>query len=476
MTESWGALLAALTVLAILIACRAPVALALFGAGGVGLLLTTPLSALAGAMSRTPYDTTASYALVIIPLFIAMGVFARHGSLATNTFYFARRWLGNVPGGLPIATVLACGLFAAVSGSSVATVAALGPLTVKEMTTAGYSKTFSAGVVGASGTLGILIPPSIVLVMFGIVANVSIGDLFLAGIIPGALTIVVYSVAILMISGRLRETIDEADRPRQHDKVLAHASVGSIGHADSNRSKPIGSSTAEADRETPHKTITFAHYSALAKIVSLFLVVIGGLYTGLFTINESAAAGAGLALVFFILDLRSKHSARWRTIKDAFVETVNTNAMIFFLLIGAGLFSYFLVSSGIPAQLTTLATSAGIGTSALVVAALVLCIILGMFLDSLSIILIITPLVLPLLMAGDVDLVWFGILLVKAIEIGLITPPLGLNAFVLAGAIPGLSVQQAFKGVLYFLPLELATIVILFLVPELVTFLPGGMN
>lgn len=431
----------------VLLAGRVPVAITLLTTGAIGLWHMQGFGVASTTIAREPFETASSYSFVILPMFIAMGVMARRGGLAADGFALAARFTRRLPGGLAIAAVVACAGFAAVSGSSVVTIATLGPIATREMRRHGYDIVVAAGVVGAAGTLGVLIPPSIVLVLYGILTGESIGLLLLAGLIPGILSAVLYSLALGIRAVR---------QPHL---------MGGGPH----------SSEAEADRATV-KEISKENINVfnIVKLMTLFIVVMGGIYAGLATPTEAAALGAALALIYYIVDLfRMRRGSRASDIRSAFGESARTTGMSLFLLIGGALFTYALVMARVPSNFAEWVGNLELSPYIVAVIILLGFIILGMFIDGLSILLIAVPLTYPAMMELGFDGIWFGIIVVKAIEIGLITPPFGLNAFVVAGTTRGLTVAQAFKGVLWFLPLEILTIVMLFFVPEIATFLPS---
>lgn len=480
------------SLLVALLLVRVPVAFSLLASGVVGIYLVQGMNPAQSVMARMPYDTVSSFTMIIIPLFVALGVMASRGRLAVDGFAAAARLTHRLPGGLGIASVMACAAFAAVSGSSAATVVALGPTAVKEMIRHGYDKTVAAGVVGAAGTLGILIPPSVALVLYGILTRESISALLLAGIVPGLLSALAFAVAVLIrakvqphLFGR-RVVADQDDAqatisvPAEQEFVGATAGqIGAHTAADSATDPHVGS-TARADGSVvaadlpPSQSLQDFRISSLVRLAALFGVIMGGIYLGIATVTEAAALGALLALVFYIFDLFDlPRGTRAEQAKETFAESVRLTGMTMALLIGGAVFSYFLVIAGVPAAFGDWVVT--LSAPAVVIAALIIMgfLVLGMFIDGLSIMLIAVPLTYPVMMDLGYGGIWFGIIVVKAIEIGLITPPFGLNAYMVAGTTPGLDVKQAFRGVLWFLPLELGLIVVLFMFPDLVTWLPA---
>lgn len=442
------AVLIAVIMLAALLAARVPVAFALIASGVTGVWLLQGSSIAASVLARLPYETPSRYVLVIVPMFIAMGVFAKHGTIATDGFAIAARLLRRVPGGLAVATVFASAGFASVSGSSVATVAALGPISVREMRTHGYDKTMSIGVIAVAGTLGVLIPPSVALVLMGIVTGESIGLLLIAGIVPGIVSALAYVVLIVV-------------------RALRRPDRMGVGFE-----APVETEVGQGRRRL----------WSLGKIGVLFTIVVGSIYFGVASTTEAAAIGAFITLVFFVGEtLRQKSVGtrpdRTRTraglLGGAVGEATRLTGMAFALLIGGSVLTYLLVAARVPSNLATFV--AEIAAPELVIIAILLLafVPLGMFLDPLSIILVAVPIAHPVATSVGADGIWFSILVVKMIEIGLITPPFGINAYVVAGVAKDVSVTDAFRAVLWFLPADILTIILLFTFPELVTWLPS---
>ncbi|UOM36578.1 TRAP transporter large permease [Acuticoccus sp. I52.16.1] len=430
----------ALAGLVLLLVVRVPVAIALAAVGGVGLWAIRNETVATKTLSATAFTATSSIDLVAVPLFIAMGMLAVKAGIATGLYAAAARWLSRLPAGLGLATIVACGFFAAVTGSSVATAASIGRFAIAEMRRYGYANDFCAGIVGTAGTLGILIPPSIVLVLYGIVAGESIGALLIAGIVPGLLSLV-----MMMTAAMLRVVIDPAVAPR---RAAADVESGTLATA----------------------------VSGVGKTGVLFLVAVGSIYAGIATPSEAAALGAVVAFVFALAEARKAWGPGLAGIVEAFKETASLTSMTFFIVVGASIFTAFLSLAGVPRVLSEFVLALDAPAWLVMVAILAIYLPLGMFLDGISILLITTPLVYPLVTNLGYDGVWFGVMLVKMIEIGLITPPVGINAFVISGRATGVRVEEAFRGLAWFIPFELATVAILFAFPDLVTFLPRSMG
>jgi C4-dicarboxylate transporter, DctM subunit len=466
--------LIALVALLMLLMVRVPVAFSLAFSGALGLFLLRGLSTTEATITRLPVQTPLRFTLIIIPMFIAMGIFARHAGIGQETFDFIARRTRRLPGGVALATLLACGGFAAVSGSSVATVAALGRVSISEMRRHGYSTTFAAGVVGASGTLGVLIPPSIIIVLYGVITEQSIGALLVGGIIPGIISILSYAALIIYKSLR-HPAIVGRESGSSHPATPA----GGPGSASPELETRVAETTPRVDErsEVEATSKSGGGFSSVVRIGVLFVIVIGGVYTGLYTATEASAVGAFAALLMLIASLvRHPFVNALSRLKEAFTETVTITSMVFALMVGAGLFTFFLISAGVPRMFTSWVLSLPV-PPLLVVALLLLAFIpLGMFLDSISALLIAVPMVFPVVASLGFDGIWFGILVVKMIEVGLITPPVGLNIYVVAGTAEDVSVSQAFRGIAMFLPMDLAVILLLFAFPTLVTFLPDAMG
>jgi C4-dicarboxylate transporter, DctM subunit len=419
-----------------LLAIEMPVAWALAASGGIGLISLQGLSVTQSSLAAIPYSTTAVFSLTVVPMFILMGSFALHGHIAEQLFNVAERTIGRVSGGLGVATVAACAGFAAVTGSSLATAATVGRIAVGEMRQHGYQAHFAVGIVAAAGTLGAMIPPSVLLVIYGIITGEQIGALLIAGIIPGLISAGLYIVYIVV---RGRRFIDPS---------------------------PAAESARRAGGPLP--------YRALFRAALLFAIVIGGIYSGVFTATESGALGALAAFILMVIELRRDGFAVIRRrLSEALREAASITSMSFAILVGAGIFTAFLVSARVPTRFT--AWALGLDAEPWVVLVMILLIMIpfGMALDPLSILVITMPLAYPVVTSLGFDGVWFGILVIKMIELGLITPPVGVNVYIVAGTVPGVTAEQGFRGVLPFGLVDLATVAVFFAFPALVLWLPG---
>lgn len=422
----------AIAVVIFLLAMRVPVGVTLGGVAFGGIWLYAGPRAAWGTLAQVPYEFTAHWTLSSIPMFLLMGYIAYYSRITEALFRTAQLWLGRLPGGLGIATISGAAGFSAVTGSSMAAAAAMGRIAVPEMMRVGYHSGFSAGIVAAAGTIGAMIPPSILMIVYGVFAEVSIGRLFVAGIIPGILTAVFYCVVIVCrvsVKPSLAPRLDRA--PSWGERLRSLLDIWPFA--------------------------------------LLVLGVFGGLFSGVFTPTEAGAAGAFLACVIAIL----KGSLSWAVIKRAAVETVRGTASIFFIAMGAALLTRFLALTGLPDFLSDQVSSLDVSPLVLIIAIAVLYLILGMFLDSLGCMLLTLPIVLPLLEFQGIDLVWFGILLVKFLEVGLITPPVGLNVFVIKEILGNkVPLTSIFAGVTWFIVADLFLVGFMIAWPQIALFLP----
>jgi C4-dicarboxylate transporter DctM subunit len=457
----------ALLVFFLFLAAEVPVAVGLAAGSSTGLLLYAGVAQTGSILSSVAAQATSSYSLVVIPMFVLMGALMANSGVLSNVFDLAARVTRRLPGGLGIATVLSAAGFSAVTGSSAATVTTLGRMCVNEMTKHGYSVRLAASVVAASGTLGPLIPPSIVLVIYGVLTEESVGKLLLAAIIPGILTTIAYSITV--IYSTIRERRADAEEPVQvlstADAVVAPvaapAAAGAAARSASSGSARLG------------RLIRWREFEAVAYIAVLGLVVLGGIYGGYMTETEAGAVGALLALVVLLLRARSTERGLRRSMIDALEETATNTSMLMLLVICGSVFTYFLVVTRVPQDLT--AWIVGLDANRYVVLAMVLVafLILGALLDGMSILLLTIPLTYPIMMGLGFDGLWYGVIAVKMIEIGLLTPPFGLNVFMISGIIREAKVESVFRGVLPFILADFAIVGILVAFPELVTWLPS---
>ena len=424
--------LIALAVLFILIAIRMPIGPALIGVSFCGLWALMGWRVAWGALGVIPYQFSASWILSSVPMFLLLGFIAYHTGLTQGLFRAARLWLSALPGGLAIAAVFGASGFAAVSGSSVACSATMGRIAIPEMLNARYHPELATGTLAAAGTIGALIPPSIILILYGIVAQVPVGGLFLGGIAAGLLTALGYIIVIL-----LRVWRDPSLAPSITEKVT------------------------RAER--------LAALSDTWPVILLAIGIFGGLFSGVFTPTEAGAVGAALATLIAAL----KGTLTPRAFADAVIETVQTTSALIVIGIGASLLTRFLALSGTGDALTGAILGLDAGPVAVIIGVVVLYLILGMFLEPIGAMLLTLPIVLPLIDGAGFSLLWFGIILTKLLEIGMITPPIGMNVFVIKGVVGDLvSTSAIFRGIAWFLAMDMVILLVLILWPDLVLFLP----
>lgn len=412
-----------------------PIAFALLSAGFLGIVAARGFDVALSALMAMPYAKATDFGLVTIPLFILMGAFATSAGVSEKAYKLAYRFVGHVRGGLAITTVFACACFAATSGSSVATSAAVGKIAFAEMGRYRYNDAISAGTIASAGLLGIMIPPSIMFVVYGIITQVDIGSLLLAGILPGILTALVFCAGLYVLA---------LFRPDLMPTATERFSWGE-------RIKGLRDGW---------------------RIALLFLVVVGGIYSGLLTATESAAVGAVVAFAMSV----AKHGLDRKNLMTSAREAAGTCAMIFLILIGAGLLGQFAAISGIATGLASAVSASTLPREAILALILLMYIPLGMFLEPISMCLITLPIVVPAIRAMGYDPIWFGVLMVKMSELANITPPLGVNVFVIKGVRPDLKLSTVFKGASFFVGLELITLALLVFFPSISLFIPNLMS
>ncbi|EKN66964.1 TRAP dicarboxylate transporter subunit DctM [Neobacillus bataviensis LMG 21833] len=422
-----------LVLLLLFLALGMPIAFALGVSGSIGLFFIGGWDLVLGIIQTTPYDSTANFLFTTIPMFILMAELMTASGITKDIFKAAHKWLGNLPGGLGIATVFAGAGLGAVSGSSTASAATLSASAYPEMQKYGYSTPFSMGVASISGTLAIMIPPSIVLILYGIMTETGIGSLLIAGIIPGIITALGYVVTIWIWA-----KIDPKVAPRVTDKPTIREKFQSL--------------------------------AGIWPMLVIMLVVIGGIYAGVVTATEAGALGA---FATFIVALAMKRLT-FEKINEALKRTLKSTAMIMTIVIGAMILGYFLTATQVTQKMITFVQDAGYSRWLILVLVIILYLILGVFMDQMAILILTLPLTFPLVTSLGFNPIWFGIIVTKTAEIGLVTPPVGMNVFVAAGA-AGVRTAEAFKGVTWFVIADLILLLILILFPFLSTWLPDLM-
>ena len=434
-------------VVLILAFLRLPIAFAMGAVGAVGFaaLNNWNWKASLSPAAGTVLDTLQTESLSVIPLFILMGMLVSRAGLASDLYRASNAFLGHRKGGLSMATIVACGGFSAICGSSLATAATMSKVAMPEMRKFGYADQLATASIAAGGTLGILIPPSVILIIYGIMTEQSIDKLFLAGIIPGVLGIGLYLAAVRWTVWRNPE------------------------------SGPAGERIVWRDR--------FAALRGVWAIVLLFIAILGGIYLGIYTVTEAAGIGAGGALLIALF----RGQLTLGSLAEALVETVKTTAMLFTVLIGAQIFQRFIVRAGMPDDLLAFVTGFDVAPLTVIFLILLVYILLGCVFESLSMLLLTVPVFAPLVadlglfpayagaQAEEVALIWFGIIVVVVTEISLITPPVGLNVFVLKGVLGDVTTGTIFRGVTPFWIADLFRLLLLVLVPTLVLLIPLSM-
>jgi tripartite ATP-independent transporter DctM subunit len=422
-----------IVVFLILMVLRVPIA---FGMAIVGFVGYSYLASPAGAyrtVVTSIFNTFGTYSLSVIPMFVWMGFIAFYSGVGTRVFACAYKLLGHLPGGLALATQVTCGLFGAVCGSQVATAATIGAIAVPEMRKYGYDDSLSTASVAAGSTLGVIIPPSVLFILYGIATEQSIGRLFIAGILPGILLMSLYMVTILILTYR--------------NPALA----------------PTGTRFSWKERLN-------AVLHGLWEILIVFCVSLYGLFAGWFTPTEAGAVGAGGLLILVLL----RRQLTWEGFKNSLFASTNTVAMILFLVAGAVVFGRFLALSRIPFELATWAGGIPLPPFAIMAVVILIYLILGFFIDALALILLTIPIFYPLVV--DVlgyDPIWFGVICVLVVALGVVTPPVGMNVYVIKGIAKDIPLEVIFRGTWPFVYAMILCIVLLIIFPAIATFLPS---
>jgi len=413
-----------------LIFFRVPIAIALAAVGFIGFLIMNGLTPAMSMMSLVTTGTTMTYHFAVIPLFILMGNLVAAAGISAELYRAAQVYVGHRRGGLAVATILSCGGFAAVSGSSVATAVTMGRISIPSMQAYGYSDRLSAATVAAGGTLGILIPPSLIMVIYGVITETHIGKLFAAGIIPGLIGIAGYTLAIQWAVRRDAGDSTRAERASTRERLVA--------------------------------------LSRVWKVALLFVLVLGGIYSGWFTATEAGGVGAAGALLLALAGRLNRDA-----LLHAFAETVKTTAMLFAMIIGASIFKEFINYSGAHTTILELVDASSVAPFLAILCICLVYVILGCVLDSLAMILLTLPMFFPIVVGLGYDPVWFGILVVILVELGLITPPIGMNLFIVRAIAPQIPLGQIMRGIVPFVVADIGRVTLLALIPALSLFLPN---
>jgi tripartite ATP-independent transporter DctM subunit len=421
-------------VLFILMLLRVPVGMAM------GLVGVTGYEYIAGPgpalklIGQSSMRTVTDYTFGVIPMFMLMGAFVSVSGVSKELFRAANAFIGHMRGGLGVATVLACGGFAAICGSSVATAATFSSVAYPEMRRFGYPQSFSTGVIAAGGTLGAMLPPSTVLAVYAILTQQDIGKLFMAGIVPGLLAMLLYVFTIMIIVRVRPDWLPRGDKKSWPDRFRGLKDVW-------------------------------------APLV-LFIFVIGGLYGGFFTPTEAGGVGASGAFLLGVLRGKLDRAG----IRSALLSATRTSAAVFTVLIGALLFGYFLTITQVPQKLMEMLTGMGVGRYGILAMIMVMYLVLGCLMDAMAMIILTVPIIFPVIVQLGFDPIWFGVIIVMTVELGLIHPPVGMNVFVIKSVVKDVSFTTIFKGVIPFVVTDLIRLVILICFPIIALWLPSKMG
>jgi tripartite ATP-independent transporter DctM subunit len=418
-------------VLFLLLASGIPVGFAMGLVGFLGFGYLTTVNASLSIMGIVPYSTCAAYDMSVLPLFILMGQFALHGRLTGNLYSAGHKWLGHLPGGLAMATIGASAGFAAISGSTVASSATMAEVALPEMKRYKYAPSLAAGCVAAGGGLGILIPPSGILIIYGILAEESIGKLFAAGVIPGVILSALHMLTIYILVKTNPRLAPATPRASWREKIIALKDTW--------------------------------------QVLLLFAVVMGGIWTGAFTVTEAAAIGA-IGALFLAL---ANRGLTWRNLGPSLKQTTQTTAMIFTIIIGAMLFGYFLSVTRLPMELADWIVGLGLSRYIVLTIIIVTFIVLGCVMDSLAMVLLTMPIFLPVVVSLGFNTIWFGVIVILVVEMGVITPPVGMNVYVISGVARDIPLEVIFRGIFPFLISDIVCTAILIVFPQIALFLPS---
>ncbi|MGR3498120.1 MAG: TRAP transporter large permease [Limimaricola soesokkakensis] len=429
-----------------LLALRVPIAFALAAIATIGTFVIFAFRTGAFAPERAIRPTTSlvfsnsfdlihSYDLSMIPLFVALGHIAYRADITTKIYHAARVWLAKVPGGVAMASVVGCGGFSAITGSSIACASTMGRICTPEMLSVGYDKRLATASVAAGGTLGSLIPPSVLFIIYGIFTETSISQLFLAGILPGIVSLLGFLLVIFIWVKR--------------DPDAAPAYTGTITMADRGRA---------ALESWP--------------AVLLFVIIVGGIYGGIFTATEAAAVCVSAAVLIGLVQRKLTLRAIWESLRETCIQTTS----IFLIAAGAKIFVAFIALTGVAPDIVEAVTAAELSPVLLMAAIALIYLALGMFLDPIGIMVLTLPLMIPLIETYGFDLIWFGVVVIKLLEIGLITPPVGLNVFVIAGVVGrDVPIDRIFAGIARFLSVDVLVLILIMAVPALSLVIPYSM-
>ena len=422
-------------ILVLLMLIRMPIAFVFTLVGFVGFAYMLNLRAAFNVLALDFFETFSGYHLTVIPLFILMGQIAFQAGISEKLYRTGYKIFGRVRGGLAIGTVLACALFAACCGSSPASVATMGSVALPEMRRYKYGEQLATGCIAAGGSLGILIPPSVILIIYGILTEESISKLFIAGIVPGILLAFLFTIAIYVVTLIRPELGPSGQATSLKEKI--HAIVGGVGEA-----------------------------------IAIFVLIIGGLFFGFFTPSEAGAIGVLGMLVIALF----KRELTWQNFSTALGETLKISAMIFLIIAGATVFGHFLAITRLPFEMSDWVVSLELPRVLIISMIILAYLVGGCFMDAMALILLTIPIFFPVSQALGYDPIWFGIMIVLVVEMACITPPVGINVYVMKGVAKDTPLETIFKGIIPFLIVEAILVLLLICVPEIVLFLPGLMK
>lgn len=417
-----------LLALLVLMVLRVPIALSMLAVGVVGFSQITTWGGAMSMMKSVPVEVLSSYNFSAIPMFIFMGVLASYSGMAKKLFNSAKTMFGGWRGGMALAAVSSCGAFASISGSSLATASTMSRVALPEMKKNGYANSLATGVLAAGGTLGIMIPPSIALLLYAILTEQPVGDMFLAGLVPGLLGLLFYSITVAIVV-KINPSLATSGTPNSlKDKILA--AVG------------------------------------LTPFLGVFLVIVVGIYAGFFTPTEAASVGAFVTMIYAVVK-----GVRAKGIYAALLETVALSSVVFFMIVGAEALGYFISVSRISFEFANYIMELNLSTLGVLLCIIALYFVLGCFMDAIAMLLLTVPVVYPIISALGIDPIWFGIITVLTVELGLITPPVGLNVFMIKAMAPHVALSDIFKGVIPFIVSDVFRLLLIILFPAIVTFI-----
>jgi C4-dicarboxylate transporter, DctM subunit len=415
----------------VLMVLRVPIGIAMGIVGVLGFGMLSTWTAAFNLLANVPLSVVTDYDLAVIPMFILMGAFASQAGMSRELFTAGRAWFGHRRGGLALASIASCAGFAAINGSSVATAATMSQVALPEMRRAGYDPGFSAGLIAAGGTLGIMIPPSVIFVLYGIMTDTDITQLFAAGVVPGLLAVVGYSIVV-------------------HLTALRYPTM-----------LPVGERHTWRER--------FVSLKNLWAVILLFMFVLGGIYGGLFTVQEAAGAGAMGTLLIGIV----RGQLRGKTIRDALIDALRVSSAILLIVVGAFLFGYFLTITQFTQKAVEFLVHLPVGPYGVLALVMLGYLLLGAVMDELAMILLTVPVVFPAMVQLGFDPVWFGVIIVMAVTFGMICPPVGINVFVINTIAKDIPLGRIYKGTMPFIAADVIRLLLLCAFPALALWLPG---